>query len=67
MQAQKKVTLLVPVDLLNKAQKATGEGITPTVRQGLELIAAAPAYKKLRNLRGKVSFSVDWKSLRGKQ
>ncbi len=64
MSAPRKVTVEIPADLLRRAQKSTGEGITGTIRQGLELIAASRAYEKLRQLRGRVSFSIDWKKLR---
>ncbi|OGW62464.1 MAG: hypothetical protein A2V83_10885 [Nitrospirae bacterium RBG_16_64_22] len=60
----RKITIQVPAGLLRKAQEATGTGITPTIRQGLELVAAGRAYEKLRRLRGKVAFSVDWRRLR---
>lgn len=53
----KKLTILVPEDLLARATIASGEGITPTVRRGLELMAASAAYAKLRRLRGKVKFN----------
>jgi hypothetical protein len=65
MEQPKKITILIPENLLRKAQKATGLGITPTVRQGLELVAASESYDKLRRLRGKVKFSIDLKALRG--
>ncbi len=61
---RKKLTLEVPEDLLNRATKATGEGITPTVRRGLELVAASGAYAKLRALKGKLKFSVKLAELR---
>ncbi len=64
MSVPRKVTVEIPADLLRRAQKSTGEGITGTIRQGLELIAASRAYEKLRQLRGRVSFSIDWKKLR---
>ena len=51
-------------DLLRRAQKSSGEGITGTIRQGLELVAAGRACKELRRLRGRVSFSIDLKKLR---
>jgi hypothetical protein len=50
-------TVEVPSELLAKTQPASGHGITQTVREGLELIAASLAYTKLRRLRGKVRFS----------
>jgi hypothetical protein len=64
MDSAKKVTVEVPADLLRKAQKATGEGITSTVRRGLELVAAGQAYQDLRRLKGKVSLTIDWNALR---
>lgn len=60
----RKVTVDVPEDLLRRAQKATGEGITATIRSGLTLVAAKNAYDALRRLRGRVQFSVDWRELR---
>ena len=64
MSAARKVTVHVPSDLLRKAQKSTGEGVTATVRRGLELVAAERAYEELRRVRGRVRFSIDWKRLR---
>lgn len=64
VKAARKVTVILPTELLRRAQKSTGKGITPTIRRGLELVAAANAYDQLRELRGKVKFSVDLDSLR---
>jgi hypothetical protein len=60
----RKITLEIPQDLLRKAQKSTGEGVTATVRRGLELLAASTAYEELRKLRGRVKFSVKLRELR---
>ena len=57
MAEARKITVEVPVDLLEKAQRASGEGVTGTVRTGLQLVAASHAYAQLRRLRGKVRFS----------
>ena len=64
MALARKVTVEVSSELLRKAQKSTGEGVTATIRRGLELVAAGRAYEELRRLRGRVKFSVDWKKLR---
>jgi len=64
METAKKITVQIPEDLLKKAQKATGLGITPTIKQGLQLVAAGRTYSKLRQLRGKVKFSLDLQALR---
>jgi hypothetical protein len=55
--ATKKITIEVPADLLDKAQQATGAGITQTIRTGLQLAAASQAYARLRELRGTFRFS----------
>jgi len=56
MQNQRKITVEVPEQLLDKAQRASGVGITKTVRQGLQLIAASEAYARLRRFKGRVRF-----------
>jgi len=57
MATARKITVQIPQDLLEKAQQASGSGITETVRTGLQLVAASRAYARLRQLRGKVRFS----------
>jgi hypothetical protein len=62
--AIRKITVHVPDDLLERAQASTGQGVTETVRQGLRLVAAGEAYRRIANLRGKVKFTLDLKRLR---
>ncbi len=57
MDTARKITVEVPQELLEKAQRASGVGITQTVRTGLQLVAASRTYARLRRLRGKVRFS----------
>ena len=57
METARKITVEVPEELLERAQKASGAGVTQTVRTGLQLVAASETYAKLRRLRGKVRFS----------
>jgi hypothetical protein len=57
METKRKITIEVPVELLQKAQQATGVGITQTIRTGLQLVAASQAYDWFCQLRGKVRFS----------
>lgn len=64
-QQMKKLTILVPADLLRRAQKATKAGATPTVRKGLELLAAHDVYDGLRKMRGKVKVGLTWQEIRG--
>jgi hypothetical protein len=64
MAATRKITVEIPQGLLEKAQKASGTGITQTIRTGLQLLAASQAYNDLRNMRGKVRFSRTWQELK---
>jgi len=57
METTRKITVEVPLALLEKAQRASGTGVTQTVRTGLQLVAASQTYSRLRKLRGKVRFS----------
>jgi hypothetical protein len=57
MESARKITVEVPVGLLEKAQQASGKGITQTIRTGLELLAASQAYDRMRQFRGKVQFN----------
>ena len=40
METARKITVEVPPELLERAQRASGSGITETVRTGLQLVAA---------------------------
>jgi len=57
MDTARKITVEVPLKLLEKAQRASGTGITQTVRTGLQLVAASRTYARLRQLSGKVHFT----------
>jgi hypothetical protein len=57
MKRMRKITVEVAQDLLEKAQQATGPGITQTVRAGLRLVAASRTYARILRLRGKVRFT----------
>jgi hypothetical protein len=64
MAPARKITVEIPSDLLDKAQQATGDGITQTIRAGLQLVAASRTYAHLRRLRGKVRFGRTWRELK---
>ena len=64
MAKARKITVEVPEDLLEKAQLASGTGVTQTVRAGLQLMAASEAYARLLQFRGKVRFSRSAKELK---
>jgi len=57
MERARKITVEVPPELLEKAQRASGSGVTQTVRTGLQLVAASQTYARLRQLRGRVRFT----------
>lgn len=57
MATARKITVEIPKDLLERAQQASGTGITQTIRTGLQLVAASHTYRSLRQMRGKVRFS----------
>lgn len=61
-----KVTVILPVELIRKATRASKSGLTPTIRQGLASLVTADAYRQLRQLRGKQKFTIDLKRLRGR-
>jgi hypothetical protein len=62
--AERKITVHVPEDLLDRAQKSSGQGVTETVRQGLRLVAAGDTFRRVAKLRGRVKFSLDLARLR---
>jgi hypothetical protein len=61
---ERKITVHIPEDLLERAQQSSGQGITETVRQGLRLVAAGDTFRRVAKLRGTVKFSIDLARLR---
>lgn len=64
MSAVKKITVSLPVDVLQSAQRVTGKGITPTILEGLQELERRDKRSALRRLKGKVHFVLDLKSTR---
>jgi hypothetical protein len=64
MKTDQKVTVMLPKGLIQKAMKASGEGLTPTLRRGLELVAAKEAYRRLLNLKGKFPLRQNYEQIR---
>ena len=56
MSEMRKVTAFLPAELLANAQAQTGAGVTETLKRSLEEMVRREAYRRLRELRGKVSF-----------
>ena len=63
-QQMRKVTVMLPKDLVERATKATGVGLTPTIRKGLESVVVAGAYQRIRERRGKVHLTINVDELR---
>ncbi|PYT33002.1 MAG: hypothetical protein DMG58_09000 [Acidobacteria bacterium] len=63
-QQMRKVTVMLPKDLVERATKATGVGLTPTIRKGLESVVVAGAYQRIRERRGKVHLMINVDELR---
>jgi hypothetical protein len=63
MRRTRKITVEIPEDLLRHTNAAE-RGVTETVRQALELLARHEGYERLRSLRGKVSFSIDYETMK---
>jgi hypothetical protein len=56
--------VLLPRDLLDRAMRATGKGVSATVRIGLELLVAREAYARLLKWRGRYTPSISLEELR---
>ncbi len=61
---ERKVTVMLPEELVERATHASGRGLTHTLRQGLELVAAKEAYKRLLTLKGKFDLKLNLDDLR---
>lgn len=59
MNATRRVTANLPVDLLDQATKASGKGITETLVAGLALVRRSAAAQKAKALRGRIRLDVD--------
>jgi hypothetical protein len=64
METVRKITVEIPGALLEKAQQASGTGITQTIRTALQLLAASQAYDRLLAMRGKVRFGRTFEELK---
>ena len=59
-----KITVNVPESVLADALAVTGEGITQTVREGLERVARSRVYKQLGRMHGSSKIDLDIEALR---
>lgn len=56
---KRKITVLLPADLVKRATQATGLGLTATIRRGLERVSADWAYDHLLKMQGKLKLDLD--------
>lgn len=64
MNGVRRVTANIPRELLTEATEVTGQGITATLIEGLELIRRRRAYSTAMRLRGKLDLEVELESSR---
>lgn len=55
----RRITANIPVDLLEQAQRALGQGITETLVAGLEALVRRTSLTKAEALRGKIRLVAD--------
>jgi hypothetical protein len=64
MTDMRRITALVPRELLATAQEYTGAGVAETLTIALERLAREQFYNRLRELRGKVKLEISLAELR---
>lgn len=60
----RRITANLPGNLLKEALGATGQGITETLIQGLQLVRRSRAYEKGMALKGRLTLDLDIDTLR---
>jgi hypothetical protein len=60
----RKVTIELPEELLQKAQRASRAGVTQTIRKALQILAASDAYERARKLRGTYRYTLTLEELK---
>ena len=60
----KKVTVNLPIEILENATRLTGKGITPTIVEGLQELERRAKRSALRALKGKVRVELDLEETR---
>ena len=59
MNRTRRVTANLPAELLDRACRVTGKGITDTLVQGLELVRRSDAARKAARLKGRLRLDID--------
>lgn len=63
-QPLRKITVKLPVEAIENAMRVTGQGLTPTLLEGLREIERRAKRSALRKLRGKVRFELSLEETR---
>lgn len=63
-ETRRRVTANLPAELLKHACRATGQGITDTLVQGLELLRRSGAAPKAAQLKGRLKLKIDLETSR---
>ncbi len=63
-QATRKVTVRLPISAIESAMRATGQGLTLTLIEGLHEVERRGKRTALRKLRGKVQFDLSLEETR---
>ena len=64
MTAMRKITAILPAELLASAQTYTGEGVTETLRIALQQLARAEWSRKMLAMEGELKLEIDLDELR---
>ena len=62
----RKITLNLPAELIDGVMADSEKGLTETIREALETMRSAAAWKRLKKLRGTADFGMSWQDARGK-
>ncbi|MDQ2860444.1 MAG: hypothetical protein M3T55_06905 [Pseudomonadota bacterium] len=62
----RKITAILPAELVDSAMMVSGNGLTETIRQALRDYNHHAASRRILGMRGKLKFEMDWRALRGK-
>ena len=65
-QTLRRVTINVPIDLLNDAIEVAQANITDTILEGLQILRQRKALRLAKKLIGKVSFDINLDESRGR-
>lgn len=66
MGEMRKITAILPAELVDSAMGASGNGLTETIREALRDYNHHAASRRILAMRGKLKFEMDWRALRGK-